>query len=281
MEYSPDGRSAMALVVECGDCGTKLRFADSDEGQVARCRECGASVGVSNKSAGFIPTKKRKKKRKPEPNAAARLTELDRKEAIRAGQVGARILLAALLANLAAFVLLVVSYFTISEANPTGRVPSFVSPLLGLFSNACLISAMFRWRKTAAAIERGQVVQVGMILCPILFAVELARVLGVEIELVSWLATYGLLVYFTLLVVYLERVFVLAGRNDLQDLTHRVLSCGVGVIVIAILQQLIVFTGLFVFIPLFAILNVVMIVLWVVWCFEYFRLLLFAFELEL
>jgi hypothetical protein len=25
----------------------------------------------------------------------------------------------------------------------------------------------------------------------------------------------------------------------------------------------------------------VMIVLWVVWCFEYFRLLLFAFELEL
>ena len=161
------------------------------------------------------------------------------------------------------------------------RVPSFVPPLLGLFANACLIAAMFRWRKTAAAIERGQVVQAGMILGPILFAVELARVFGVDIELVSWLATYGLLVYFTLLVAYLERVFVLAGRSDLQDLTHRVLSCGVGVISIALLQQAVVFTGLFVFIPLFVILNIVMSILWVIWCFEYFRLLLSAVELKL
>jgi len=273
----------MSLAVECHECGSKQRFADVDEGSMARCQRCGATLGVSKKSAKFVPEKSpaKKKKRKAKPNPAARLVDMDKKAVIRAGESGARLLLAALVANFAAFFVLAVAY--LSLVTPIGGplpIPSWVTPALGLFSNACIMAAMFRWRKSAVAIDRGTVVQVGLILGPILFAVELARVCGVRIELVDWLSTYGRMVYFTLLVAYLERICVLANRSDLLDLTHRVLSCGVGVIGIAITQQLIVLIGLFFLLPFMALLSVALMIMWIVWCFEYFRLLMYTVKLR-
>jgi hypothetical protein len=271
----------MSLAVECHECGSKQRFADADEGSMARCQRCGATLGVSRKSAKFVPAKTPAKKKKRKPNPAARLVDMDKHAVIRAGESGARMLLAALIANFAAFFLLAVAY--LSLVAPIGGslpIPSWVTPALGLFSNACIMAAMFRWWKSAVAIERGTVVKVGVVLGPILFAVELARVCGVRIEIVDWLSTYGRMVYFTLLVAYLERVCVLADRSDLLDLTHRVLSCGVGVIGIAITQQLIVIIGLFFLAPIMAMLSVAMTILWIVWCFEYFRLLLYAVKLR-
>ena len=272
----------MALTAECHDCGAKHKFADADEGQSAVCKDCGASISIARKPAGFVATKTKSKKpkRKPTLDPAARLTEDDKKAAVRAGESGAKILLAALLANVLALVIINVNHYTRGALRPEGLVPQFVPPMLGLFSNALAMAAIFRWRKHAVAIERGTVVQIGMILGPILFAVDLARIFGLRFELVDWLSTYGRMVYITLLVVYLERVCVLGNRPDLLDLSHRVLSCGVGVIGIALIQQFIVFTGIFIFAPLMAMLSVAMMITWLVWSFEYFRLLMYAVDLR-
>lgn len=282
MEYTAERRISMALFAECYDCGAKQKVADSGEGSMTRCLECGALIGVDKKSAAFVATKKRtKKKRKAAPDATARLTDNDRKDAIRAGQSGVRLMLVALFVNLATYLLLAFAFLnSLSVGHTPVVLPYFIAPVLGLVSSALLTATMFRWRPTAAAIERGQVVQVGLILGPILFGIELLRVCGVEFGILSWLATYGQLVYFTLLVVYIERVCVLADRSDLQDLNHRVLSCGVGVIGIALLQQFVALIGVFILAPLMAILSVVMIILRAVWCVEYFRLLMLASALK-
>src|SRR5687767_10643050 len=103
--------SAMSLAVECQECGSKQRFANADEGSMARCQRCGATLGVSKKSAKFVPEKApAKKKRKAKPNPAARLVDMDKQAVIRAGESGARMLLAALVANFAAFFVLAVAY---------------------------------------------------------------------------------------------------------------------------------------------------------------------------
>jgi DNA-directed RNA polymerase subunit RPC12/RpoP len=269
------------LIVACHECGAELKFADADEGAEARCRHCRATIVVKRKATSFQAAKpaKKKKTRKPVLDPAARLTDGDKQEAIRAGESGARLMLAALLANFLAFAILALIAINFILPIDVSRIvgsPRVALSVLGLFSNACLLAAMFRWRKSAAAVERGQVVQIGMVLGSVLFAVELARTCGLRLELVDWLATYGRMVYFTLLVVYVERICVLASRTDLLDLTHRVLSCGVGVIGIAMIQQFVVFTGFFLFLPFMPMLSAVMVITWIVWSVEYFRLLMYA-----
>jgi hypothetical protein len=142
------------------------------------------------------------------------------------------------------------------------------------------MATMFRWRRTAASLERGQIVQIGLILGPALFLIELGRLFGVHHAILDWLATYGRLVYFTLLVVYIERVCVLADRSDLLDLSHRVLSCGVGVILIAMIQEFVGALRIFMLGPITAMGNAASVILLAVWCVEYFRLLWFAVSLR-
>jgi DNA-directed RNA polymerase subunit M/transcription elongation factor TFIIS len=273
----------MSIVAECRECGSTQKFADADEGAVARCRQCGANLPVARKSSRFEPSakpaKKKKKRREPKPNA--RLTDDDRRGIVRAGERGARFMLTALLLNFAAFILYWLPLFTLMRASAqTIGLPSFTLPALGLSSSACLMAAMLVWRRAAAVSDLKTVVHVGMALGPALFAVDLVSAFGVKAELLTWLATYGRMVYFTLLVVVLERICVLADRADLIDLTHRVLSCGVGVIGCAVLQQCIVWMGLALLMPVVAMLSVAMVILWAVWCVEYFRLLTFAVRLR-
>jgi len=274
----------MPIVAECRECGAQLRFADADDGAMARCKQCGANVPIRRAVSQFEPApkpKKKKKKRRAELKPTARPTDADRQAAIRAGESGARIMLLALLANLAAFAILALAVLSLFSVSHGPFHPNrLLIPGLGLFSSACLMAAMFRWRATAEAAGGGQIVQIGVVLGTLLFAVEVGRMAGVKVGFLDWLATYGRMVYFTLLVVYLERICVMADRSDLLDLTHRVLSCGVGVIGIALFQQFIVLLHLFFLVPLMAMLNAGLVILWTVWCVEYFRLLLYAVSLR-
>jgi DNA-directed RNA polymerase subunit RPC12/RpoP/uncharacterized membrane protein len=269
----------MSIVSQCSECGAQSKFADADEGVSARCRGCGATIFVGRKATNFVaaPKPKKKKKRTAQPQPGGRVTDADRQEAVRTGRTGARIMFAALIANLLAFGLMVVAYYTARLDEPDGVVPNWIVPLLGLGSNAALLAAILQWRRSATAIERGAVVQVGVVLGLLLFVMELARIGGYENGFLDWIASYGRLVFFTLLVVYLERVCVLANRPDLQELANKVLSCGVGVIAIALIQQTLTLGGVFFLLgPLMIVLSIAAVILWIVWCFEYFRLLMFA-----
>jgi hypothetical protein len=272
---------SMPFVAICPECGHKQKFADADEGQMARCAECSATLAITRKSTKFVQSKKKKKEKKlrTESEPPVRLSDVERKEIIRVGKHGIKFMQLALLVNLIGFVFLMVSPYTANQENPEGTIPWWIVPLTGLVSTVFLILATLQWRTTAHRIERGQVVQVGTILGPILLLLQLLQIVGWGNRFVVQLGFFGTVVYLTLLVVFIERIITLSGRTELQELANRTLSWSVGVLIMSLVQQYIAWFGIWVLaVPMMAA-GSLMTMCYVMWCIDYFRLLLYCSDL--
>jgi hypothetical protein len=234
-------------------------------------------LAVTKKIAKFVRAKKKPQKGVPasaEQNIP-RLTEHDRKAAIRAGRGGAAMMLFALVCSVVGLVIILINRTTMTKDEPEGRIPTVIQPLLAMMSTILLIGATFRWRKTAEAIELGLVVRIGLVIGPILLAINVLNVVGWAHEFFEALEFYLRVVYFTLLVAFLDRITILADRYDLHELAQRVLSWGIGVLVSLMLLEFLAVLGPLPLALLMFLLLVVFVISYAIWSFEYGRLLVY------
>jgi hypothetical protein len=251
----------MAVRVICPECGVKNSFTDEAANSFLRCTECGATLAGEEKRP--------KKKKKPDESAAPRmkkeaskgkvrtsgsvllrLSESEAEEAIARGKRGVDFMILAAAASLAATIILLIRART--EHPPAWMdwaplVLAFVSPV-------ALCAPLFIWLPIAERIERREVVNAGFVLLVVIPTLAVAaRILGSPVlegvvSELNW-------VFGILLVAFLEKVCIIADREDLRDTAQLVLRMGVGVIffntvagILAILPLMFVFAAFALFV---------------------------------